>query len=178
MYKKNYDCDVVNCDEKYMKYVGWPITQQICDCKCDCLHKPGNFLFQPETIKAIQTKLTELLQGVHPEGKDILVTEEVICHTLSGIWDNSPRTRELGDIYTRYIIPVPCPSDGYQLIIDRAINIMVTYIRDQFEMIENNKKLTIWTTVRGDFNEHGLRSHSQIKTRERHPQYMMFNMNY
>ena len=37
-------------------------------------------------------------------------------------------------------------------------------------MEENNKKLTIWTTVFGDFNSHGLRSHAPIKLRERKPQ--------
>ena len=45
-------------------------------------------------------------------------------------------------------------------------------------MIEANKKLTIWNTVYGDFNKEGLRGHSQIKIREKHPQYMAFNMNY
>jgi len=177
MYKQNSDC-VTNCDEKYMKYVGWPVTQQMCDCPCDCMHKVSRYLFQPETIRMISEKITELLQGVHPKGKDIVVTHEVICHVVSEIWDNSPVSRELGDIYTRYIIPNPNNLDGYPLIVNRAINIIVNYISAEFEMTESNKKLTIWSTLRGDFNEQGLRSHSQIKIRERHPQYMMFNMNY
>ena len=37
----------------------------------------------------------------------------------------------------------------------------------------------IWTgTLYGDFNKAGLRRHPKIKLRERHPQYMAFNMNY
>jgi hypothetical protein len=45
-------------------------------------------------------------------------------------------------------------------------------------MDENNKKLTIWTTVLGDFNEHGLRSYAPIKIRENNINKVRFNMNY
>ena len=45
-------------------------------------------------------------------------------------------------------------------------------------MEENNRKLTIWTTVYGDFNQHGLQQHSKIKVRNKRPNPMEFNMNY
>ena len=41
-----------------------------------------------------------------------------------------------------------------------------------------NNTLDIWNTVYGDFNKAGLRAHPKIKLREKHPQYMAFNMNY
>ena len=63
-------------------------------------------------------------------------------------------------------------------MINQTVNIIVSAIKDEIEITEQNKKLTAWTTVLGDFNEQGLRSHAPIKLRERHPQYMAFNMNY
>jgi len=45
-------------------------------------------------------------------------------------------------------------------------------------MTENNKKLSIWNSVYGEFNEKGLRAHPPIKIRKKRPQRMMFNMNY
>jgi len=51
-------------------------------------------------------------------------------------------------------------------------------IKNQMEMEQANKKLTVWTTLLGDFNKEGLRAHAPIKLRRRHPQYMAFNMNY
>jgi hypothetical protein len=45
-------------------------------------------------------------------------------------------------------------------------------------MDECNSKLSAWTTILGDFNEHGLRRHAPIKLREKRPMPMAFNMNY
>jgi hypothetical protein len=63
-------------------------------------------------------------------------------------------------------------------IINQTINIITSQIRNEMEMAQNNKKLTVWTTLLGDFNKEGLRSHAPIKIRRKHPQYMAFNMNY
>ena len=63
-------------------------------------------------------------------------------------------------------------------MMDEVINIITTDVKVNLGMEENNAKLTVWTTVLEDFNEHGLRSHSKIKLRENRPQPMMFNMNY
>ena len=45
-------------------------------------------------------------------------------------------------------------------------------------MEENNKKLSIWTTVYGDFNAHGLRQHPPIKIRKKRPDPFQFHMRY
>jgi len=58
------------------------------------------------------------------------------------------------------------------------MNIIISQIKNQTEMEEQNKKLTVWSTLLGDFNKEGLRSHPPIKIRRNHPQYMAFNMNY
>lgn len=158
------------CDTNYMRYVGWEYTTESNDCV--------NQLFNKETISSISKKITELLQGLRKDGRDIVVSDNVICSTMSDILNKEPTNKELGNIYTRYTIPNSDNTNGVTSIIDRTINLIVTYIRNEYEMIEQNKKLSIWTTVYGDFNEHGLRQHAPIKLRNRHPQYMAFNMNY
>jgi hypothetical protein len=45
-------------------------------------------------------------------------------------------------------------------------------------MDENNRKLTIWTSVLGDFNNHGLRQYTDLKIREKNINKVRFNMNY
>ena len=58
------------------------------------------------------------------------------------------------------------------------IQSITSQIKDQYEMTECNNSLDIWNQVYGDFNKAGLRAHPKIKLREKHPQYMAFNMNY
>ena len=63
-------------------------------------------------------------------------------------------------------------------MIDQVINIITTDVKVNLGMDEHNSKLSAWTTILGDFNEHGLRRHAPIKLRERRPMPMAFNMNY
>ena len=49
---------------------------------------------------------------------------------------------------------------------------------NEYEIEENNKKLTIWSTLYGDFNREGLRAHPPIKIRNRRIDQMSINMNY
>jgi hypothetical protein len=95
---------------------------------------------------------------------------------LSTVYDDF--TPETGGIYSRYTIGSESVYDYYNHMANMAIEIIVQNVRDQLGMEENNKKLTVWTTVLGDFNSHGLRSHGQIKTLHKRPDPMQFNMNY
>ena len=158
------------CDDNYMRYAGWEYTTQS--------NSNIDQLFSKDVITKVSKKITELLQGLRKDGRDIVVSDEVICSTMSDILNKEPTNKQLGDIHSRYIIPNSDNTNGVTSIIDRTINLIVTYIRNEYEMTEQNKKLTIWTTVLGDFNEHGLRQHPPIKLRNKHPQYMAFNMNY
>jgi hypothetical protein len=134
-------------------------------------------LFSPPTIKKISERLTGLLRGVDPQGKKIVITDDVITNTLSGVY-NSFRP-EVGDIYSRYqIMTSELWRNDVETIIDRTIAIIYDYVRNEIEMEENNKKLTIWTTILGDFNKHGLRQTPPIKVQRRRPDPFLFNMNY
>jgi hypothetical protein len=85
---------------------------------------------------------------------------------------------DIGAIYSKDTIPNIEERNDIRNFINQTITIVVSAIRDEIEMTENNKKLSIWDTVLGDFYSQGLRQHPPIKLRNKHPQYMAFNMNY
>jgi hypothetical protein len=134
------------------------------------------FLFSDENLTRMQDKLTYLLRGVHPEGKKIVVNKEVIANTLSGYFIR--QVPQVGDIFSRYQVVNELVRNDAQELINKTLQTIYDYIKNEYEMIENNNKLTIWTTVYGDFNEHGLRRHSTIKINHKRPDPMLFNMNY
>ncbi len=154
------------CDSNYYRYVGYKESNE-------CIRA----YFSADTVNIISNKVTELLMGVDPLNRPIIVPDENICAVMSAIFDNfRPAT---GDIYSRYNIPQGDGVGSYvQSMIDQTIEVITTDVRNNLEMEENNKKLTAWTTVYGDFNQHGLRQHAPIKIRNRRPDPMQFNMNY
>lgn len=169
--KKKEMCDYLNTstDMSYMSHVGWRETSSGC--------KVLEFLYSPENLNNIQKTLKELLKNVHPEGKTIVVPHKQIAEVLSNIYDNQTR-QNVGDIYSRYIIPQEEPRNDVQSINKQTIQAIYNMLKTQFEVEANNKKLTIWNSLYGDFNDQGLRAHPPIKIRKKHGQYMAFNMKY
>jgi hypothetical protein len=170
-YASNITGEIYN--DQFIKHVGY--KEHICSQQCGSLLCPRQF-YSKENIKIISEKITQLLMGVNKDNRPIIVPDKTIYSVMSSVYENF--RPETGDIFTRYIVP-KSRSIGYiQNMTDKVINIIVTNVRVTLETEENNSKLTVWTTVLGDFNEHGLRSHSKIKLREKRPQPLMFNMNY
>ena len=95
---------------------------------------------------------------------------------MSSVYENF--RPETSDIYSRYNIQQSGSSDYLTRMNDEVINIITSDVKNNLGMDQCNSKLTIWTTVLGDFNEAGLRSHPPIKLKERRPSTMLFNMNY
>jgi hypothetical protein len=163
--------DETKLDDNYTRFVGW--SQSLgCANGTDGL----NEYYSPTTVKTISYKLTELLMGVDKDNRPIIVPDQTIINVMNEV-ENSFKP-ETGDIYTRYTIPSRQTTDMVQDMISQTIEIIYKDISNNLGMIENNNSLSIWTTVYGDFNAHGLRQHSQIKVRENRPQRMAFNMNY
>lgn len=153
-------------DENNLKHVLWGYT--LSDSSI------AKKFFTNSTIKYISKKVTENLMGL--EDKPIIVTNDKISHVMSQVYQNiRPKT---GDIYSRYIIPDDGSIDIFQELVYNTIEIITNAIRTEVEIITNNKKLSIWSTVYGSFNPHNLRQHAPIKILNKHPQHMMFNMNY
>lgn len=134
-------------------------------------------LFSESNLASSQKRITELLQNVSPTGQPIIVPTDTISSVLYQCYlTNRP---QVGDIYSRYIqSEYTTGRDDLSDITSRAINIIVSQIRNEYGMIECNKRLTVWNTILGDFNQAGLLSHSQIKLKKKRPETMQFNMNY
>lgn len=135
------------------------------------------YLFSNDNIDRLSSGITAALRGTDPEGRDIVVARDRILSVLSSVFWDSTRER-VGDIYTRYVIPDCYPRNDLQSFNLQAMNIIVSAVKDEYDTIANNKRLTVWNTLLGDFNTNGLRAHPPLKIRKKFPQRMMFNMNY
>ena len=161
-----YAC-VNTLDNNMNRFAGWQNTAQTSTNYVE--------LWKPERLYSIQKTITQLLEGVKPV--PIIVSLDVIGNVLSECYDS--HRPPVGDIYSRYIQwDIDSNRDDIRDIVDRAIEIIVRQIRTEYETEEQNKKLTIWNTVYGDFNQVGLRQHPPIKVRHRRSDRMQFNMNY
>jgi hypothetical protein len=160
--KKEYSNDIQN--DQLLRNVGM-IEEDPIDA----------YIFNEKNIRKMSNKITQLLTGVDRQNRPIIVPDKTISSVLSGV--RKKFIPEVGNIYSRYNTPNYL-ENATQRIINEAINIIVSDVKNNLETDECNQKLNIWTTVLGDFNEHGLRSHGQIKIREKRPSPMLFNMNY
>jgi hypothetical protein len=149
------------------KFIGWDTSR----------NESFTTLFNKDNVAVYQSRITELLQGVEPTGRPIIVPIDTILSVLYQCYEsNRP---QVGDIYSRYIqAEYTVSRDDLSDIVNRAMNIIVSTIRTEYGVLECNKRLTVWNTVLGEFNKEGLRSHSQIKLRRKRPEPMQFNMNY
>ncbi len=133
-------------------------------------------IFSNDTVRLISNKVTELTMGLDEKGRKIVVPDEIIFQALDGI--NQSYSRVVGDIFTRYYIQSDEQQNMVQSIIDQTIELIVANIRDSYLIEKNNRKLSAWVQVYGDFNSAGLRQHPILKTREKKWNPMEFNMNY
>lgn len=133
------------------------------------------YLFSDDTLDFISSEVTKLLHGVAPGGRDIVVPHETIVSVLNNIYISyRPQT---GDIYSRYNITQFEPRDDANHIITETIQVIVSQIKSEYGMMENNYKLDIWDSVLlGDgISRKGLRQYAPIKLREKRPTPLLFN---
>lgn len=134
------------------------------------------FLLKPENIKRIQDKTTELLAGVM-KNRTIVVSEKVISDVLAQIYADWHGT-QVGSIYDRYIQNPEETRDDLRDMTDMCIEVIVANIRNEVEITQNNQNLSIWNSVLGNFNKHGLMPHDAIKLNKKRPSGCLINMNY
>ena len=102
-------------------------------------------------------KITELLTGVHPEGKNIIVPFETILSVMESMYENKPR------VY-------------WKILLQMSIVYIVEQIKQEYDAEAFNKSLDIEVIkYAGDF---GLRKVPAIKLREKRPTPFIFNMHY
>jgi len=160
---------IENADDG-IQYVGWEQTVED--------NEKYAFIFSQKNMDYLSATISDALTGVDPQNRKIIIPDDKIANVLSTVYKYGTRAN-VGDIYSKYIIePIETRND-IKDINNQTINIIVSAIRDEVEMTENNKKLSVWDqALLGDFNRQGLRAHPPIKIRKRTTQRMMINMNY
>lgn len=101
--------------------------------------------FAPETLEKISQKCTQYLEGVHPEGRPIAVSYEVLRHVRDAVFEQAR-----GPVFE---------------MVDNVVNTVVSRIRDEFDTLEQNGRLTRWITKYDE--SHGLRKHGPIYARRK-----------
>lgn len=157
----------VSSDNGYQQFVGWGEST-----KCNSSYQQ---LWSPTHLQMIQAKITEYLHDI--SDRPILVPLDTISSVLSQCI--ASRTPRVGDIHSRYIQETPADTrDDIATLTDRTINIITTQIRNEMGIRQANQKLSIWTTLYGVGNPHGLQRFPPIKINKRRPAQMQFHMRY
>lgn len=129
------------------------------DCESGCLDNIYSFytpaydwnndqkyasLISQITVNMVSEKITQQLEGVHPEGKKIIVPDLTIRNMLSSKFKLFP-------------------SYDQPKIIDESVGMIVGFIRNDFQAIKTNQQYSIWTTILGENNEYGMTAMPPIK---------------
>lgn len=134
-------------------------------------------LYKPETVQYIQQQCSNFLMPLF--NKPVVIPPDQIREMITSVW-NVEGGGNRADIYTAATFNLPEDKIGYDYkrIVQIVIQSITSQIRNTHEMAKCNDKLDIWNQLYGNFNAAGLRAHSKIKLREKHPAYMQFHMRY
>lgn len=134
-----------------------------------------NYYFNDGMVCNIQNYLAEALRPYEKEKRKVIVSKEIIITVMQKII--SDRIPTVGNIYTHTVMPTLSNTDTMD-VVNRTIQVIYTNLKNEMEMEMTNSKLSVWSTLYGEFNKEGLRSHPPVKIRKNKPQSMLFNMNY
>ena len=93
------------------------------------LYTPGQRyedLLSPESINLMSSQITKQLKGVHPDNKNIVVPNSTIYSFADSMFENNPMDT--------YVLR--------RMIVSHIVN----SIKNEFEQIQNNNKLSLWIT--------------------------------
>lgn len=85
-----------------------------------------NALFAPRSIQFMSEMITKGLQGVHPEGKNIIVKDDIIKSVADSIFQSS--------------------FSNAEQMQSMVVNYIINHIKNETQMIQQNNKLSIWVT--------------------------------
>lgn len=147
-------------------------------------------------ISTISARITRLLEGVHPEGKTLIVPDCSIRQMLDSVSSSyvpqngsiydGPASKNFSEQHVRYqsmsggnttlvsgqdFIPSPA-------VVDIVVESIVYQVKETYGIVSCNSRLTAWDTVLGDSNSKGLRSHAPLKLKHKRPKTMEFHMMY
>ncbi len=104
------------------------------------------FLRSRESMDLISKTITKKLQGVHPDGKNIIIPNVTINSVIDSFYENNPNT-------------------SAQVLQEMVVNHIVNSIRTEFDTIETNNKLSVW--IQKYDTESGLKRVPDIKLNQK-----------
>ena len=117
-------------DENFIRFIGWQENSDLSE------------YYSQDTIDLISMKVTQLTMGLHRDNRPIKVTDNVISHVMSTVYNNY--RHPTGDIHSRYIIASKDgPYNYIQEMINQTIEIIVSSLRNEFGTIYNNESSVI-----------------------------------
>lgn len=137
------------------RHYGWEMTET----------KYYKSLFSQENLLNIQSLVRFILNK--DINKDIKVTLDVIHSVLYECF--TTHRPEIGDPFTNLRIGSREERNDFRDLNDRTVSIIVSHIKNEYLTIQQNSKLSKWTTVLGSHNSAGLQSYSNssIKLKRR-----------
>lgn len=134
-------------------------------------------IFSKKVFDEIQEKCTFHLRGVHPEGKKIVPTFNVINQAVNIVYENY--TPSVGDArYGMYLINRDPTEFIVRDIILQSINLIVKQVQDEYDFQSLAKNYSVWNTLRGEFNQYGLMPTPEIKLNERYQNEIFYAIQY
>ena len=151
-------------DNNNLKYVGW---QEL------GVTNPYTLLFSQQNVNNLSKAITTYLWSLNNTA--IVIPDQEIREIITSVW-NSEKGGQTSGIYTQDTFDIK--RTPFKRINEIVIQTITSQVVNTHQMAECNNSMDIWNQLYGDFNKAGLRAHPKIKLREKHPQLMMFNMNY
>jgi len=151
-------------DYNILKHVGWQELENT---------NPYTLLFSQQNVNNLSKAITTYLWPL--KNLAIIVPDTAIREIITSVW-NTEKGGQISGIYTQATFDIE--RTPFKRINEIVIQTITSQIKNEYQMAECNNSMDIWNQLYGDFNKAGLRAHPKIKLREKHPQLMMFNMNY
>ena len=104
-----------------------------------------NTLFSKDSLELMQIAIRNSLEGIHPQGKHIIVPLETIRSIADSIYENSRR-----EVHVMQAM---------------IINYIVNNIKTEYDTIQKNNNMSIWNTKYTE--ETGMKSFDGIKLNNR-----------
>lgn len=129
-----------------------------------------DYLFSDENLDNISKEITRNLRGLRSDGRDIVVSRNVILSVLNNITDNY--TPQVGDIYTRYSIERLEERNDLAYISLRTVEAVVSYIKLEYETETDNSRFSVWDARLINAQDHNMTHNNTIKLNNRRPKFI------
>lgn len=89
--------------------------------------KRYNDIYSKESVSKIGMEITKKLNGVHPEGKNIIIPVDTISSVIDAMYNKTPHVE-------------------FDVMVEMVINYITNQVKTEYQTIQQNNKLEIWVT--------------------------------